>query len=151
MVSSFSCSRSRNDAHDGPDQHLCANIRREGADDISSSQTAAVWRGDNGCPHRLRGSYRCVSPGAAQHYGKALRQGFVHSDRGADQGQDDKEGDRNLTPIVGKARTRDECDQRDDGALGQDQLTAGVPVHEQLGSSNMDTQRLEACATEPRP
>ena len=84
MVSSFCCSRGRNDAHDGPDQHLCAKIRHERADDVSSSQTAAVWQGDNGCPHRLRGRYRSVSPGAAQHDGKALRQGLVHSDRGAD-------------------------------------------------------------------
>ena len=64
-----------------------------------------------------------------------MRQGFVHSDRRADQSQNDNDGDRNLTGIVGEGRTRNECNQRDDGALGQDQLTAGVPAHRHLESS----------------
>jgi hypothetical protein len=61
-----------------------------------------------------------------------VRQGFIHSDGRADQGQNDQDGDRNLTGIIGKRRTGDECNQRDDGTLGQDYLTAGVPVHGHL-------------------
>ena len=150
IASSFRGPRCRHDSDDGPDQHLCAKVRRERGDDVPSSQTAAVWRGDNGRLHRLRGSYRGVSPGAAQHDGKAVRQGLVHSDRGAGQGQNDNDGNRNLTRIVGERRTRDECNQRDDGALGQDQLTAGVPVHGHLDRSVCWMDR-EACAPEARP
>lgn len=149
MAFSFRCSRCRHDAHDGPDQHLCAEVRHERGDDVPSSQR---------CLHRSRGSYRCVSPGAAQHDGKAVRQDFVHSDRRADQGQNDNDGDRNLTRIVGERRARDECNQRDDGALGQNQLTAGIPVHGQLDRRVCGMEReshqddvVEACATGTRP
>src|SRR3989442_854541 len=79
MAPPFRCSRCRHDAHDGPDQHLCTKVCHERGDDVPPSQTVAVWRGDIGCLHRLRGGCRGVSPEAAQHDGKAVSQGFVHA------------------------------------------------------------------------